>query len=122
MMELEQQEKYSLLDLSYIREISKGDLAYERNVARLFLTIIPENLSSLEQDMEYEDYAHARSTLHHMQSSISIMGFYPKLEAYMEPTVYSNIPPKQFQKNVQMILSICNEALVEASRFLHSLK
>ena len=122
MMELEQQETYRLLDLSYIREISKGDLGYERNVANLFLTIVPENLASLEKDMLRGDYAHAKSTLHHMQSSISIMGFYPQLEAYMEPTVYSNIPPRQFQKNVQMILDICKEALVEADRFLRSLK
>lgn len=119
-MELTQQ-IYRLLDLSYVREIAKGDIAYERNVARLFVDIIPENLASLEHDMAKGNYARARTTLHHMQSSISIMGFYPKLEKYMEPTVYGDLSIPLFRTNVHIIIAICREALVEAKHYLQSL-
>ncbi|WP_199140381.1 hypothetical protein [Pedobacter sp. ASV12] len=119
-MELEEQ-TYRLLDLSYVREIAKGDVAYERNVARLFVDIIPENLASLERDMAMGHYAKVKTTLHHMQSSISIMGFYPKLEKYMEPTVYTDLPIALFRTHVHIIIAICREALVEAQHYLHSL-
>lgn len=115
------EEHYQLLDLSYIREIGQGDIAYERNVAELFLDIIPENLSNLERDIEDEAYGNVKKTLHHMQSSISIMGFYPKLEQYMEPTVYDDISAEQIHQNVEMILAICREALAEARHYLNSL-
>ncbi|WP_316771261.1 hypothetical protein [Pedobacter frigiditerrae] len=115
------QPKFELIDLSYMQEISLGDLEYEKKVTTLFIEIIPENLVNLETYLELKSYQNLKKTLHHMQSSISIMGLDDKLSKYMDFESYENADEKEIKEKIDFITTICSQAIEEAKVYLKNL-
>lgn len=110
--------EFELLDLSYMRQISRGDTDYEKKVTRLFIEIIPENLANLQRDYELRAYPGIKKTLHHMQASISVMGLDDKLGDYLEMDLYEKVNSLQVKENIDFIAAICNKAVEEAKQYL----
>lgn len=115
------QNEFELLDLSYMKQVSRGDTDYEKKVTRLFIEIIPENLANLQRDFELRAYPGIKKTLHHMQSSIAVMGLDNKLGTYMDMDLYERVNSKQVKENIDFISEICNKAVEEAKQYLITL-
>ena len=115
------QNEFELLDLSYMKQVSRGDTDYEKKVTRLFIEIIPENLANLQRDFELRAYPGIKKTLHHMQSSIAVMGLDNKLADYLDMDLYDRVNSKQVKENLDFIAEICNKAVEEAKQYLIAL-
>ncbi|TCC93230.1 hypothetical protein EZ428_00185 [Pedobacter frigiditerrae] len=118
---MKEQPEFKLINLSYMQEISLGDLEYEKKVTTLFIEIIPENLVDLETYFELKSFENLKKTLHHMQSSISIMGLDDKLSKYMDFEAYENANEKEIKEKMDFITTICIQAIAEAKDYLKNL-
>lgn len=101
--------------------ISRGDINYERQVVRVFIETIPEDLITLKRHFEEKSLAEIKKVLHHMQSSIAIMGLGEKLSAYTDFEAYENAENKEIQEKIDFITTICSQAVEEAKFYLESL-
>ncbi len=113
--------EFELLDLSYMKQISRGDTAYEKKVTQLFIEIIPENLATLQRDYELRAYPGIKKTLHHMQTSIAVMGLDQKLADYLDMDLYERVNSLKVKENIDFIATICNKAVEEAKQYLDEL-
>ncbi|RZL50356.1 MAG: hypothetical protein EOP00_04760 [Pedobacter sp.] len=109
---------FQFLDLAYMKEISRGDVAYEKSVTKLFIETIPTNLSDLERNFELRSYQNFNKVLHHMQSSISIMGLDKKLAKFMDMDFYEQSNAAEIKENIDYIKFFCNKAIDEAKDYL----
>lgn len=115
------QQRFQLLDLSYMKEISRGDLAYEKAVTQLFITTMPENLVELEKKCATKSYAELEKVLHYMQSSIAIMGLDKKLANFLDIDFCEQRNPNDIKTDIDFIISICTNAITEAKEYFAKL-
>jgi len=113
--------KFELLDLTFMTEISRGDVDYERQVTKVFIEIIPEDLAELKKNVESNSIQNLKKTLHHMQSSVSIMGLDKKLSAYMDIDTYEEVNSKVIKEKIDFITATCTKAIDEATIYLKTL-
>jgi hypothetical protein len=119
---MENRPEFKLIDLNYMQEISLGDVEYEKKVTTLFIETIPENLVDLETYLELKSYDSLKKTIHHMQSSISIMGLGEKLSNYMDFEAYENASELEIKEKIDFISAICGKAIEEAKVYLKILR
>lgn len=103
-------------------EISRGDLDYERQVTKIFIEIIPQDLVNLKAYFESNSFEKLKKTLHHMQSSISIMGLDKKLSKYMDVDAYEDTNGNEIKEKIDFIVTTCAKAVVEAKAYLKTLE
>lgn len=114
--------QFNYINLDYVEEVSNGDLAYEKDIIALFISIIPQSVSSLIKQFELGSYQNVKKILHHMHSSTGIMGLNDKLGKYMDAIVEEDLENKVVRKNMQEISTVCLNAVEEAKNYLHTLE
>lgn len=112
-------ERYKFLDLSYMKEVSRGDTDYERIVMQLFVQMIPKNIETLKLDMELNNLKNLKRVLIHLQKSNLIVGLDEILFDF-EPFDQNHLL-KLKKENIDLIALICNNALEDAKRYLKTL-
>jgi signal transduction histidine kinase/DNA-binding NarL/FixJ family response regulator/HPt (histidine-containing phosphotransfer) domain-containing protein len=114
-------DRYQFINLQYIREISSGNIDYERNVTGMFLDDMPEDLRSLSAALDKADYDQLAKLAHDLKTSTSIMGLTDKLGPYLDSLEYQPQSELSARTNVDCIKRIVNSALQEASHFYGSI-
>lgn len=109
---------YQYLDLSYIRQVSDGDEAFEKEIIQLFIEHIPKDLTLLAKHFEAGDCEQLKQTLHYMQPNISIIGLDIRLRAELEKIETADTFSEQLYAPVSTIADLCNLARAEAIDFL----
>jgi signal transduction histidine kinase/CheY-like chemotaxis protein len=64
----------SVIDLEYLKILSKGDEIFEKNMIRSFSKQLPEELNRLRSSILDRDYEQIGSIAHNMKSTLSFMG------------------------------------------------
>ena len=64
----------SVINMEYLRSISKGDKAFERNMIRAFSSQMPLELKQLKTAIEDKNYKRIGTIAHSMKSTVSYMG------------------------------------------------
>jgi signal transduction histidine kinase/CheY-like chemotaxis protein len=75
-------DKSNVVNLSYLKNISKGDLEFERRIQNNFLANVPAQLTLLEQSLTQNERPGVLKALHNLKVSISVFGL---SEAIKEP-------------------------------------
>ena len=64
----------SVIDLGYLRSLSKGDRAFEKNMIKSFSIQVPKELNELKTAIDQKNYKKIGSIAHNMKSTVSYMG------------------------------------------------
>ncbi|HVZ57913.1 MAG TPA: ATP-binding protein [Chitinophagaceae bacterium] len=110
-----------IIDLSYLREISKGDRDFEREMIRQFTVQVPEDLRALKAAVEGPDYPRIRSLAHGLKSAVSFMGFSGHIIdmlLQMEKVNEAVVNREDLARNFSMLQEICLRAVQEANELL----
>ncbi|SFW33174.1 Signal transduction histidine kinase [Chitinophaga sancti] len=74
-----------LVQLQYLKTLSKGDTEFEHAMLQQFVTQLPEDLGALKKAIQAEDIAAIRSTAHNLKTTISFIGLDGILYPILEP-------------------------------------
>lgn len=111
----------AILDLQYLRSLSKGDKDFETNMIKSFVDQIPFDLAALSSSIEKGDFAAIRMVAHSMKSTVSYLGInqlLPKLEEIVEVATNKKdmgIIKKEFEE----VKAVSLAGLAEARERLH---
>jgi signal transduction histidine kinase/CheY-like chemotaxis protein len=112
---------YQYINLDYMKEISAGNIEYERAVTVQFLEALPLELQAMEQAWQQKNFDILNRVAHNMKTTISVMGLNHLLEEpldILENMNNGHVPPG----TIDTIISVSNMAIVEARHFLAGLK
>ena len=110
----------SVIDLDYLRNLSKGDKAFEKNMIRSFSEQIPAELSELKLAIEQQDYNKISNVAHNMKSTLSYLGL-QKLAALLqqiEKESENKTGLSYITNNFVLIDNTCQLALKEARELI----
>ena len=105
-----------LLDLRYMKDISKGNVQYEKTVTEQFIRLIPEDLRALRSAFEGKDLNEIRRIAHNMKTSVSIMGLLPLLENLLDDLEQADVIDLELLNALEELDLICLRAVQEAKR------
>ncbi len=112
---------FHYINLEYMKEISQGDIEYEKTVTSQFLEMVTEHLRDIEKYWQQENTSALRQTAHNMKTSVSIMGLTEQLLPYLDALEYETLSETSFQQYFCSLKEICTRAADEAKTFYQSL-
>jgi CheY-like chemotaxis protein len=107
----------SLVNLTYLHELSMGDAEFENAIIRQFIVQIPEELTLLKEAIEKENLTQIKGLAHGMKSSVAYMGLTERLHPYlqrMEAEAVAKPEQPHFMEDFEQVEAICLQALTEA--------
>lgn len=113
--------KGNVLDLGYLKEISRGNVAFEVNMIEQFLQQVPGELEALQDTFNKQNYAETAQIAHNMRSSVSFMGLTEKLDHYLthiEINAAVQEENKYTREKIMTVNRICQQAIHEAKEYL----
>jgi signal transduction histidine kinase/CheY-like chemotaxis protein/predicted transcriptional regulator len=108
---------YQYINLEYMKEVSGGNIEYEKTVTQQFIEAIPEDLLEIEKTWKQNDITAVRQLAHNMKTTVSVMGLNDALQPHLDTMEYDNLTEQNFQHHLSSLISICNKALGEAKEF-----
>ncbi|SEI44254.1 Signal transduction histidine kinase [Dyadobacter koreensis] len=108
---------YQYINLTYMKEISKGNVGYEKIVTEQFIQCMPEDVSGLQSAFEKKDFTKLNQIAHNMKTSVAIMGLLPKLETLLDKLEYAAAETSDVQKTITEVTIICIKGVREAEHF-----
>ncbi|MEO6231674.1 MAG: response regulator [Ferruginibacter sp.] len=112
---------YQTIDLSYMREVSGGNMDYEKTVTQQFIEIIPGDLQGIEKAWQNKDLKNLRQLVHNMKTTISVMGLNELLRPYLDSLEYDELNETSFRNSFDALQSFCNASVQEANHFYATL-
>ena len=112
---------YKYINLQYMKEISRGNIDYEKTITEQFIDAIPNELHILEQSWHRYEVDRLRQSAHNMKTTVSVMGLNKLLENYLDFLEYGDLDENTFYVNYSQLQFICNEALEETKQFYKTL-
>jgi len=113
--------EFKLIDLNYLKAISKGNLEYEKRATGQFLRLVPGSLSNLQTARNSNDLKVVRQIAHDMKTTVSIMGLTDRLEGPLDDIENSTLADINLDQNIKYLTITCEDAIKEAKMFLTSL-
>jgi CheY-like chemotaxis protein len=110
----------AVIDLAYLRSLSKGDNAFEKNMIKSFSIQMPKELSELKTAIDQKDYKKIGSVAHNMKSTVSYMGLKqltPLLQQIEQESENEN-DLIQINDNFILIDATCELAIREARELI----
>ncbi|MET1054483.1 MAG: response regulator [Pedobacter sp.] len=107
---------YTYIDLSYMKEISRGNVQYEKQVTAQFLELIPKALEEIELALLTKDFAAVNYIAHDLKTSISIMGMTDEMEFILDQLEYADEEQAILGHNA-LLKNYCSMALKEAAHY-----
>lgn len=109
--------QYKYIDLHYMKEVSNGNMDYEKTVTEQFIEAIPDDLKAMEKAWQNKDVNQLRQLAHNMKTTVSVLGLNDVLQLYLDAIEYESLTEESFQQNMSSITLVCKAALEEAHRF-----
>lgn len=116
-----EEKAYKYINLKYLKEVSTGNIDFEKTVTEQFIEIIPTDLKLLEEAWKNADLHVLKQVAHNMNTSISVMGLNRILEPYLYQLEYGELTELGFTTNYNFLKKICETAVEEAIIFYSSL-
>jgi len=110
------QNDVSVIDLEYLKLLSKGDEVFERNMIRSFSVQMPEELEKLKSSIIDKNYEQICAIAHNMRSTLSFMGLsqITPLLQQIERECEKRNGITGINDNFTLISAICQIAIAEA--------
>jgi HPt (histidine-containing phosphotransfer) domain-containing protein len=110
-----------VIDLNYLKEISKGDSRFEQEMIRQFTIQVPEEIAALERAIEQRDYPTIRQLAHGLKSSVAFMGLSNHLGEMlqqMEMAAAHSADINDIRSDFEQLRHTCTRAIAEAGELL----
>ncbi len=110
----------SVIDLEYLKILSKGDEVFEKNMIRSFSVQMPEELNRLKSSIIDKNYEQIGSIAHNMKSTLSFMGLNqltPLLQQIEQECTKQN-GITRINDNFILISATCQLAITEARELI----
>ncbi|SDD90845.1 response regulator [Pedobacter soli] len=111
---------YETIDLTYLKEVSMGDVDYEREMTAKFIEIISTDLEALDFYLVANRYNELKAVAHKMLSTIYVMGLGSKVSTHLHAIEFDHLSKAQLVQQVQLVATICKKAKEEAQAFLNN--
>ena len=110
-----------LLNLNYLKEVSGGNLEFEKTMIEQFLKQAPGELESMKEAFNKNNYHELAHIVHNFKTSVSFMGLANNLNYYLdyiETNAGIQNANEQIGAKIMTIDSICQRAFREAKGYL----
>jgi signal transduction histidine kinase/CheY-like chemotaxis protein len=110
----------AVVDMDYLRALSKGDKEFEKNMMQLFTTQIPHELSELKIAISKRNYKKIGSIAHNMKSTVSYLGIHqltPVLEQ-IEEDAHNKSGIARINDNFISVEATCQLAIREVNKLM----
>jgi CheY-like chemotaxis protein len=112
---------YQFIDLTYMKEVSAGNIEYEKTVTEQFMEAVPEDVAALQKAWQQNDTATLRQVAHNMKTTVSVMGLNELLQPQLDALEYEDLTEDKFKQQLQALSSVLSAAVEEAKLFYASL-
>jgi CheY-like chemotaxis protein len=109
---------YKYINLQYMKEVSNGNIEYEKTVTEQFIEAIPHDLAELENESQCNHVNELRKLAHNLKTTVSVMGLNELLQPYLDAIEFENLSEETFNYNFSSVKLICEASLEEAKEFL----
>ena len=106
----------NFIDVTYLKDISKGNTVFEKKATSQFLNLLPQSLEKLEVAIATDDLKTIRAVAHDLKTTVSIMGLTTRLESILETLEFSD-DKAHITKAYSDLKDLCLKALLEAQQF-----
>jgi len=117
-----QERSYQYIDLSYMKEISLGNIEYERKVTSQFIEHMTQNMEELYAAYTQKDLDKLHRIAHEMKTSISVMGLVGRLNKPLDFIEHAKVINNELYSCILEVNEVCLAALEEAVDFYTKLK
>jgi HPt (histidine-containing phosphotransfer) domain-containing protein len=104
-----------------MKEVSSGNIEYEKEVTIQFIGSVPQQLKALDEAAQSSDSDRLKKIAHNLKTTVSVMGLNEVLERYLSEIEDGEAKENLLKENIENIKQICFNALPEATHFLASL-
>ena len=107
-----------ITDLTYLKDISKGNEDFVKEMIGIFLNETPEEIKRLEKAIDEVNFEKIKSISHHMKSTIPFMGLDKYINhdiAQIENLALEKKEIKTIQNCFAHIKLVCQQAFQELS-------
>jgi len=108
---------YKYISLDYMKEISKGNQAYEKKATRQFIESLPSSLQLLENAFLQNDLGTINSLAHDLKTTVSIMGLTRQLAPILDSLEYAKEITPALSAQLRKLRTIADHAIKEAADF-----
>ena len=108
---------YKYISLDYMKEISKGNQAYEKKATRQFIESLPSSLQLLENAFFQNDLGTINSLAHDLKTTVSIMGLTRQLAPILDSLEYAKEITPALSAQLRKLRTIADHAIKEAADF-----
>lgn len=109
------------LKLDYLKDMGKGNVAYEKKVVEHFIGRIPEDICALRKACKAENFEKVKEIAHSLRTTLAIMGILERTVGILDELEF----PKEKKQNYEQLISalemICQGAVKEAEIYLKGL-
>lgn len=113
--------KSNIINLGYLRDLSKGDKQFESEMIRQFIVQVPEEINSLKTAIINYDIELIKQVVHGLKSSVSFVGLSSRLDPLLHSIEMNAAAPENIQaiqNNFEQLQQLCNDAVSEAQSLL----
>ena len=114
-------EQYEYINLQYMKEVSNGNISYEKTVTEQFIEIIPNDLLALEKAWQQHNIKKVKMLAHNMKTSVSVMGLNDILQPFLNGLEYEDLTDNIFKNYFSSLKIICEKSVQEAKQFYSQL-
>lgn len=113
--------QYEYINLQYMKEISGGNVDYEKTVTEQFIETIPDDLLAMEEAWHSKRISHLKQLAHNMKTTVSVMGLNETLQPYLDAIEYEDLNDASYTVNFNSVKLICETSVAEARQFYKTL-
>jgi signal transduction histidine kinase/CheY-like chemotaxis protein/HPt (histidine-containing phosphotransfer) domain-containing protein len=113
--------KYKYIDLQYMKEISNGNIEYEKTVTEQFIETIPPDLQMIEKAWQSKEIDGLKQLAHNMKTSVSVMGLTNILQPFLDVIEHEKLNEESFTDTFSSLKQICEASVTEAKQFYSTL-
>ena len=104
-----------------MKEVSGGNIEYEKTVTEQFIEAIPGDLQLIEKAWQDNHISDLRQLAHNMKTSVSVMGLNEVLQTHLDALEYEILNEEAFRNKFLSVKSICEASVEEAKYFYTTL-
>jgi signal transduction histidine kinase/DNA-binding response OmpR family regulator len=111
---------YSIINLSYLHELSGNDLVFEREMLHQFLLQTPGELNNLQQAIEAGEFLNIKKIAHGFKSTVGYLGLSEQLYPYLD-RIEENAANEQkdnIDADFRHVRTVCEQAMEEVKELL----
>lgn len=112
---------YKVIDLRYLKEVSKGNINYEKTVVSQFLEMVPDSLQKISDHWKTKRIDEMKREAHAMKTTVSVLGLDTLLSDSLNRLEYESLSNASFDDLFSQLAGICLQATKEAGIYFDSL-